>query len=227
MAEKVIEACPDHEWRLLFALSRYGGLRCPSEHLRLRWADVDWERDRFRVTSPKKEHLADGGERWVPIFPELRRYLDEAFELAEPGAVHVITRYRDSNSNLRTRLNKIIRRAGLTPWPKLFHNLRATRQTELAKEFPLHVVCSWIGNKQAVAAEHYLQVTDADFERAAKSGAVAVQKPVQQAASPFLTESHGSLEVLADCDPVRTGERGCQTVKVAGVPLVGLEPTTR
>jgi hypothetical protein len=57
-----------------------------------------------------------------------------------------------------------------------------TRQTELSAEFPLHVVCYWLGNKQAVAAEQYLQVTEADFQRGAKSGAVAVQSPVQQAA---------------------------------------------
>ena len=31
MAAKVLEACPDTQWRLLFALSRFGGLRCPSE----------------------------------------------------------------------------------------------------------------------------------------------------------------------------------------------------
>jgi len=35
VAEKVIAACPDAEWKLPFALSRYGGLRCPSEHLAL------------------------------------------------------------------------------------------------------------------------------------------------------------------------------------------------
>ena len=58
----------------------------------------------------------------------------------------VITRYRDSNANLRTQLQRIIKRAGLKPWPKLFHNLRATRQTELSEEFPAHVVCSWLGN---------------------------------------------------------------------------------
>lgn len=34
---RVIEAAPDPEWRLLIALSRFGGLRCPSEHLELRW----------------------------------------------------------------------------------------------------------------------------------------------------------------------------------------------
>ena len=35
-ATKVLAACPDNEWRLIFALSRYGGLRCPSETLSLR-----------------------------------------------------------------------------------------------------------------------------------------------------------------------------------------------
>ena len=73
--QKVLDACPNVQWRLLFALSRYGGLRCPSEHLGLRWADIDWERDRMLVTSPKTEHHDGKGSRWVPIFPELRTYL--------------------------------------------------------------------------------------------------------------------------------------------------------
>src|SRR5205814_2652396 len=90
----VLDACPNAEWRLLFALSRYGGLRCPSEHLALTWADVDWERGRFRVASSKTEHLESGGVRWVPLFPELRLYLAEAFDLAAEGTVYLINRYR-------------------------------------------------------------------------------------------------------------------------------------
>ena len=43
---KLIEACPDREWRLIIALSRYGGLRCPSETLTLEWSDVNWEQGR-------------------------------------------------------------------------------------------------------------------------------------------------------------------------------------
>ena len=43
------------------------------------------------------------------------------------------TRYRDANANLRTRLARIIERAGLEVWPKLFQNLRLTRETELAE----------------------------------------------------------------------------------------------
>ncbi len=130
-AQKVFDACPDAQWKLLFALSRYGGLRCPSEHLGLRWGDVDWERGRMTVRSPKTEHHEGKATRSVPLFPELRPFLEAVWDEAEPGTEYVITRYRERNSNLRTQLERIIGRAGLKPWPKLFHNLRGTRQTEL------------------------------------------------------------------------------------------------
>ncbi len=192
---QLLEACPDGEWRLIVALARYGGLRTPSEHLALTWADVDWERERFLVRSPKT------GLRWVPIFPELRPHLEEAFDRAEPGAVHIITRTRDASANWRTTFSKIILRAGLLPWEKPFQNLRASRETELAKDFPLHVATSWIGNSVAVAAKHYLQVTDADFAKAVKgdadSDARATQKTTQTAADrkrPEWSELGESLE---------------------------------
>ena len=50
---KILATAPDAEWQLIIALSRYGGLRCPSEHLALTWADVDWERNRMTVHSSK------------------------------------------------------------------------------------------------------------------------------------------------------------------------------
>ena len=42
---------------------------------------------------------------------------------------------------------------------------------ELAEEFPAHVVCAWMGNTEAIARKHYLQVTDDHFAAAVKSGA--------------------------------------------------------
>jgi hypothetical protein len=60
-------------------------------------------------------------------------------------------------------------RAGVTAWPRLFHNLRASRETELAAIYPLHVVCSWIGNSERIAFQHYLQVTDNYFAEACGS----------------------------------------------------------
>ncbi len=175
-SDRIIEACPDVDWRVVFALCRFGGLRCPSEVLALRWSDVDWAHGRFRVTSPKTEHHPGGASRMVPLFAELLLHLREAFELAEPGAEWVVERYRAPSVNLRTHLSRIIRKAGLEPWPKLFQNLRSTRETELADAFPLQAVCAWIGNSQPVAAKHYLQVTDEHFERAAGIG------PAQRAA---------------------------------------------
>lgn len=59
-----------------------------------------------------------------------------------------------------------MKRAGLAPWPRLFQNLRSTRATELADEFPGHVVSSWLGHSEDIAKEHYRQVTDDHFARA-------------------------------------------------------------
>jgi hypothetical protein len=59
--------------------------------------------------------------------------------------------------------------------------MRSTRETELAEEFPMHVVCKWMGNSQPVAAKHYLQVTDEHFQRAAGMGEAA-RKAAQSAA---------------------------------------------
>jgi len=77
----------------------------------------------------------------VPIFTELRPYLEAALEEAAEGAEYVIARYGDNNKNFRSRLERIIRRAGLEPWPKPFQNLRSTRQTEREEIFPSHIVC--------------------------------------------------------------------------------------
>ena len=192
-AQRVLDACPDEQWRLLFALARYGGLRVPSEVLLLRWQDIDWEAGRFLVRSPKTEHHAGKASREVPLVPELLQYLREAFEVAEPGSEFCITRYRSSAVNLRTQLQRIIERAGLEPWPKLWQNLRSTRETELTGQYPIHVITSWIGNTEKVANKHYLQVTDEHFRQAA-ADASALQNPVQQVDAANRSEAHQSTE---------------------------------
>mgnify|MGYP001494668231 CR=1 FL=1 len=170
-AAKITDACPDVQWRTLFVLARFGGLRIPSEALLLKWSDIDWARGRIRVTSPKTERHERGAIRTIPLFPELRQTLTEAFEQAPDGSVWVIDRYRDSGQNLRTHFRRIIARAGLQDWPKPWQNLRVSRATELAAQFPVHVSSSWMGHGVQVAAEHYLTVRDEDFERAVNGGA--------------------------------------------------------
>ncbi len=224
-AEAVLDACPNAEWRLLFALSRYGGLRCPSEHLALRWGDIDWERGRMTVHSPKTEHHPGGESRQIPIFPELLPHLRECFELAEPGAVHVITGYRDATQNLRTQLTRIIKQAKLEPWPKLWHNLRSTRQTELCEAWPSHVVCAWLGNSVDVATRHYLQVTDEHFEQACS----ALQNPVQSAHAACRNTSpsdRGARKSPSKTGALRHRASECQEDDTCLMGPLGLEPRT-
>jgi hypothetical protein len=147
--------------------------------------NYDWKpgENQFRVIALKTEHQ-DGGERWVPLFPELRPYLEEAFERAPPGAVHVITRWRDVKKNLHTGLLRTFRRAGVKPWPRLYQNLRSFCETELAERFPIHVVAEWLGNSPKTALAHYTHATGEHYQRAAESGASALQNQVQQPTAP-------------------------------------------
>jgi hypothetical protein len=235
--QKVIEACPDAEWRLIVALARYGGLRCPSEHFALRWRDIDWEHDKIRVASPKTEHHPGGESRVIPLFPELRPYLEEAFEQAKPGVEYVLgPHYRNdaTNVNLRSRLLDIIWRAGLKEWPKLFQNMRSSRETELADAFPAHVVCAWIGNSEPVAAKFYLQVTDEHFVRAVSPSEHsedqpkgALQNPVQQPAAIPRKGSHEKPQVAekpAGCGTLRPVPELCGGESISLVAEAGLEP---
>ena len=190
---KVIDAAPDAEWRLILALSRYGGLRTPSEIYALRWDDIDWPENRFTVRSSKTEHHEGKASRIVPLFPELRPYLDNAHEIAGDNADYVISTHRLGSGNLRTQAMKLLQRAGLEIWPKLFHNMRASRQTELENDFPTHVVCAWLGNSPAVAHKHYLKVTEDHMQRAAYALQNMAEMGMQGDARPKLANDINPL----------------------------------
>jgi integrase len=180
-------------------LTRWGGLRCPSEVLRHKWDDIDFANDRFTVHASKTEHHADGGIRTVPMFPELKPLLQDAFDEAPTGAIYCIDRYKGKWSNLGVHMARIVKRADIKPWPKLFQNCRSTRETELFKLTGGNVkaVCSWIGNSPTVAMQHYAQLTEADMKEAAKMTVLegaekTVQNPVQNTAEPSCIESNES-----------------------------------
>lgn len=173
------------------------------------------------MPSPKTEHHEGKRERVVPLFPELRVHLEAAFEQAEPGTEFVINRYRSSTTNLRTTFEKIIRKAGHKPWERLFHNLRATRQTELSDRFPEHVVCGWMGNSQPVAKRHYLHTTDEHFNRAVmedNSTEKAAQKAARTVPELCRIEAHGA--------PVNEKTPENQGFAVQSMDDTGLEPVT-
>jgi len=207
-------------WRTIIALARFAGLRCPSEVLSLRWEHVDFAAERMTVSSPKTEHLEGRAYRVVPIFHELRSYLEEALELAAAGEVFVIggrqgDGYRATaqkpggwvNTNLRTTFEKLIRRAGLSPWPRLFQSLRPSRETDLMQHHPIHVVTAWIGNTPKIAMGHYLQTLPADHEKAVRGGAECGARAAQKEARTGADTKRPEQTEW----PESTGKQGSQT----------------
>jgi hypothetical protein len=134
----------------------------------------------------------------------------------------VISSYRDATKNFRRRFTRIIKRAGLEPWPKLFHNLRASRATELAAEYPGHVAAAWLGHSTAVAQKHYWQVTEADFDKAASKESEAAQIQAQHLlATPCSALKCASVELA-------NPEKACisRPIRQEEVGGKGLEPLT-
>jgi len=182
LAKQVLQACPDARMRLIFSFGRWGGLRIPSEIFFMKWEDI--QPDRITINIPKKTGKAqqEQGEfatRFIPNFPEIRRaveaYRQEREKLTGekiPGTAKVFPDLKGSESCaalLRKQLADILTRAGLPVWPKLFNNLRATRDTELQKMgFPIGTVCEWLGHTQAVSRKYYFQVPDFDYSSASR-----------------------------------------------------------
>lgn len=168
--EKVLKVLPDAQWRLLFCLSRYGGLRCPSESDALKWEHVDFAAREIYIPDSKRKKI-----RTIPLFPELLEPLRDAFD---PEAVFVLQEHRGSVGGWAMEL---LRRADMEPWSRFFHSMRASRESELAAEYPIHVVCEWIGNTPKVAKKHYLKVMQAEMEKAKGCGEGADLQELEKA----------------------------------------------
>lgn len=115
------------------------------------------------------------------------RTLKQHGTLHPDGAVYVLPeRYRNSankatgwrDCNLRTQFERIVERAGLEKWPRLFHAMRfhamrSSCESDLVKRHPLHITAHGLGNTPRIAEKHYLLTSDADFDESAgiESGA--------------------------------------------------------
>lgn len=176
IVETALRHCDCPELRAVIALSRYAGLRIPSEIVPLRWRDADLTRRELTIHAPKTEHHPDGGKRVCPIFPELRTHL-ATLHASAAAAGHnspdapVITRWRSPTQSPREPFLRVLRNAGIEPWPKLWHNMRASRETELLLQgnFKVPDLCEWFGHSQIIAMRHYVTSTSKAFGTAVGS----------------------------------------------------------
>ena len=205
-------------------LARYGALRIPSEIQELRWSDVNWDQDRFHVHASKTEHHESGGDRIVPLFPEVRKSLDDLWdELGSNPGEYVLPNLR-LLSNVNPQLGRIIKRAGLVVWPKRWQNLRATRATELERKFPSHVVTGWCGHTERIAEQHYWMTTEDDFRRAAEQAGGA--NVVQQVAEDGGNASQGKTTAHKKSPEIPGFAKTCDKPQRLQVEDKGLEPMT-
>ncbi len=154
----VLAVVTDPEFRLAIALARYAGFRTPSEAQQLRWCDLDRKNGTMLVHSPKLKRDSTGGRRTCPIFDNIVPHL-QALPQATDTRLPVMPALASvRNTNLRTQFCRYIKKAGLTPWPKLFHNLRASALTDLVEKHSLPSVCKWLGTSPKVAMKHYFML---------------------------------------------------------------------
>jgi len=205
---KVIEVAVTIEWKALIAFVRLVGSRVPSELVGLTWADVDFVAKRIVIKSPKTKH--HGGEHAVrscPMFPELVPFLEKLSEAVAPGVMvplssPVFPVACESTVNLRTALSRLIALAGLSVWPKLFVNLRSSRETELLAVYPVADVCRWFGHSPAVAARFYAQSRSEIADRAAKEPTIKVEVKADLAGAQVGTigsETGTKMGPVTDC----------------------------
>ena len=107
------------------------------------------------------------------MFPEIRRELEDLYELTFPGAVYVLDEdvCGRSEKALYNVVIRIVKRAGYTPWEKLINNMRATRASELKRAgFTSDKRAAWFGHSEKVSEKHYqigeMLVDETDYDPA-------------------------------------------------------------
>jgi len=108
-------------------------------------------------------------------------------------------------TEVQDQLLRIIQRAGRQCQPKFFENLHGARETELAEDFPMYVVCEWTGNSQPIVAKHYLRVTDDHFSK-------VVRNPMQQPAVLPRTGSQIDLALSTQAPDLPGDAANCEKV---------------
>jgi len=203
----VLEKAPNATWRSLLVLARLGALRIPSEAQGLKWEHIAWEEKRISiVASSKTEHHLRRAVRIIPLLPPIEKELLRLFADAEDGAEFVFPGLR-ADSNLRSRLESILQRAGVKQWPKLWQNLRASGSTDFARILPSHVAAEICGHTEQIAQEHYWKVSDSDLNSAMELlSSELAQKLAQKVAHKDVSE--GLLSSLSVSEA-----RGAETKK--------------
>jgi hypothetical protein len=172
----------------------------------------------------------------VPLLPAIERELLVLHAEAEDGAEFLFPRMR-ADSNLRQGLLRILSRAGVKPWPKLWQNLRASGATDFARSLPSHVAAEICGHTEQIAEEHYWQVSDTDLDEAISNMSPEIAEKLAQnlahgsdSKGPGLSQAVSMGSGGGDAKSLEEGDLDaiCRFLSHAGMAVemgeAGLEP---
>lgn len=163
------------DYYIYWSVVRWTGCR-KNEALLLEWSHIDFESSTMIMPAPKTARKGIP-ERKLPIFPELKPILEFAFAKQDKPnngfVVRNILNLKDtdrskvnwSNKNAGPHMERLIIKAGESPWPKLFQNLRVTRENELLRddEYRRDAIHAFIGHTSETFDANYKHLSDDDF----------------------------------------------------------------
>lgn len=178
------------EWRLLFAIGMYTGLRL-GDCCRLEWASVDLERRVVQIVPSKTKRYAHGRPATIPVHPSLMAELiaaKNAFRIScapSPASRYVVPGiaelYLHRHWKIGQGLKTIFADAGIavsvwlagrrraTP-DATFHSLRHTFVSFSANAgVPLPVVASIVGHASTAMTRHYYHENEDALRRAVEA----------------------------------------------------------
>lgn len=150
----------DTKWQTMIGLCRWAGLR-KGEAQRLTWADIDLDARMIHVRHDG-EQTTKKRARDVPMTPQLHDILIARFAEAQPEERNAIGL---PANNIDRGMRLIVKRAGMRPWPKIFHTLRKNCETDWLQAHPVMAVCEWLGHDPAVASKHYHKIPQVTIAR--------------------------------------------------------------
>ena len=155
--------------------------------------------------------------------PDLPRHFSD-----ESVPKEVEEAYIARQGNIGTTFKKIIMRAGIIPWEKLIHNLRASFETDLLNgkygHFGLQTIAAWLGHSVPVMLKHYGRIQKADYDKIAQTSQEVKERKKQAKtqengmASVSLIFSQGQVAQKASQYTAADGEIGGNGAESAFLP---------
>ena len=119
--------------------------------------------------APRQQHEA--ALRLGQLHDELRPILDR-YAQSVKSRERLLFPDLPSAVNVRQRFQRMLAKAGVKAWPKLFQNLRASFAIDTVERFPTHTVSGWCGHSLTIQQKAYMIARDSHFKAAMADGSI-------------------------------------------------------